>query len=72
MLNDKNMIIKFQKEKINLQGEQISGLEAQLKEVKYQASLAKKNNKQGKRKALKVEKMGRLIMFPVKKKVSDN
>ena len=39
-------------------------LEAENKELK---ALARKNNKKGKRKAPKVEKRGRLIMFPIKK-----
>ena len=41
-------------------------LEAENKELK---AFARKNNKKGKRKAPKVEKRGRLIMFPVRKQV---
>ena len=43
---------------------EIAVLEAENKELK---ALSRKDNKKGKRKAPKVEKRGRLIMFPVRK-----
>ena len=52
---------------IELQGNEIKRLEAQLKELKYTASLSRKNNKKGKRKAPKVEKRCMLIICPIKK-----
>jgi len=41
-------------------------------ENEYLKGLIRKNNKKGKRKAPKVEKMGRLIMFPARKKVKSS
>ncbi len=52
---------------INSQQEKIDELEAQLVELKCQASLTNKQGKKKKRKAHKVEKNGRLIIFPIKK-----
>ena len=52
----------------NLAGEK-AVLEA---ENEYLKGLISKNNKKGKRKAPKVEKMGRLIMFPARKKVKSS
>ena len=52
--------------------EEKSVLKAENDELKAEnedlKALTRKNNKKGKRKAPKVEKRGRLIMFPVKKK----
>ena len=54
---------------IECQENEIKRLETQVQELENQLALAGKNNRKGKRKAPKTEKMGRLIMFPVKKEV---
>jgi len=60
-------ILKTKEKLIQLLEGRINDLEAQLVDLKCQASLANKEKKKKKRKVPKVERRGRLIIFPIKK-----
>lgn len=64
--------LEVKQEIIQLQKEKISDLEAQLVKLKYEASLARKSNKKGKRKAPKFERRGKLIVFPTNRKAKES